>query len=393
MDRVESEPRKRFLTFGSPLVTEREIAAVTDVLRSRWIGTGPKVAEFEEAFRAYLDCRHTVACSSCTAALHLAMLVAGVGPGDEVITTPMTFCATANAIIHTGATPVFVDIDPETLNLDPALLERAITDRTKAILPVHFAGRPCEMDAIMDLARNHGLLVIEDAAHAIEAVYRGRKVGTIGDITCFSFYVTKNIYTGEGGMIATADAGLADAVKTCGLHGMTRDAWQRHSDKGYRHYGVVRPGYKYNMMDIQAAMGLAQMPFLERYHARRCQVWRVYDEAFRDLPFTCPADEPADCVHARHLYTILLDLDRLRCTRDEFMDSLYKRKIGTGVHYVSLHLQPYYRDRFGFKPDDFPQAARVSERTVSLPLSPALTDPDVRDVIDAVVRSARQHAR
>ncbi|MBD3390602.1 MAG: aminotransferase class I/II-fold pyridoxal phosphate-dependent enzyme [Chitinivibrionales bacterium] len=380
--------RREFLVFGSPAVTQREIDAVTEVMRSCWIGTGPRVAAFEEQFRRYTGARHALALNSCTAALHLSMLAAGVGPGDEVITTPMTFCATVNAILHTGATPVFVDVDPATQNIDVSQIETAVTGRTRAILPVHFAGRPCDMDAITRIAARRKLLVIEDAAHAIEAAYHGRKIGTIGDMTCFSFYVTKNLFTGEGGMVTCADDATAARIKTYGLHGMTKDAWARYSDEGFRHYQVVLPGYKYNMMDIQAAMGLVQMPDIEKNLERRKQIWRAYDDAFRELPLSTPAPEEPDTVHARHLYTVLLSLPDLKCTRDAFMDALTRENIGSGVHYVSVHLHPYYRERFGFAPDRFPRAADISQRTLSLPLSPKLGDGDVEDVIHAVTNVA-----
>jgi dTDP-4-amino-4,6-dideoxygalactose transaminase len=298
----------------------------------------------------------------------------------------MTFCATANAILHTGATPVFVDVNRQTLTIDPARIEQAITERTRALMPVHFAGRPCDMDALCAICRKHKLLLIEDAAHAIEAAYRGKKIGTIGDMTCFSFYVTKNIYTGEGGMVTCDDEDTAARIKMYGLHGMTQDAWARYSDEGYRHYQVVVPGYKYNMIDLQAAIGCAQLPHIDEYYGRRTAIWEAYNSAFAKLPLTLPAAAEADTVHARHLYTVLLNLDALRCSRDEFMHALDSENIGTGVHYISLHLHPLYRDRFGFTDESFPLAAEVSRRTLSLPLSPKLTDDDVDDVIRAVAR-------
>jgi len=385
--------RKEFLVFGSPLVTEREIAAVSEVMKSGWIGTGPKVAEFEQAFAEYIGCRHAVALNSCTAALHLSMIASGVGEGDEVITTPMTFCATVNAIIHTGATPVLADVNPRTLTIDPSRVEAAITEKTKAILPVHFAGRPCDMDALAAIAKKYRLLLIEDAAHAIESSWRDKKIGTIGDMTCFSFYVTKNIFTGEGGMVTCADEDMAARIKIYGLHGMSKDAWKRYSDEGYRHYQVVVPGFKYNMMDIQAAMGLAQLPYINEYLDRRRRIWRAYDEAFAGLPLTLPAPEDPGTVHARHLYTPLLNLDDVRCTRDKFIAALHAENIGTGVHYISVHLHPYYREKYGCKDGDFPAAFDISNRTFSLPLSAKLTDEDVEDVIRAVRLAADFYAK
>ena len=372
-----------FLTFGSPSIDEDEIEAVTRTLRSCWIGTGPRVHEFESAFARYVGAEHALATSSCTAALHLAMVATEVGPGDEVITTPMTFCATANAIIHTGATPVFVDCQRDTMNIDPAAIEAAITPRTKAIVPVHFAGRPVDMTALAAIARKHGLLVIEDAAHAIESATGGRKVGSIGDLTCFSFYVTKNMTTGEGGMVTTRDGDLARRIQSYGLHGMSADAWSRFSDKGYKHYDVVYPGFKYNLTDLAASLGLSQLPRLGPWLQRRNAIWARYDEAFEDLPLTRPAPAEPGTVHARHLYTLLVD-DDARVTRDEFLAEMNGRRIGTGVHYRALHTHPYYRDRWGFRPEDFPNAWHIGERTVSLPLTPKLDDADVERVIRAV---------
>jgi len=376
--------RKEFLVFGSPALQEAEIQEVVETLRSGWIGTGPRVARFERDFREYIGSRHALALNSCTAALHLSMIAAGVGPGDEVITTPLTFAATANAIVHTGATPVFVDVDPVTQNIDPTRIEAAITGRTKAIVPVHFAGRPCDMDPIMALARARGLKVIEDAAHAIEAVYHGRHIGTIGDAACFSFYVTKNVVTGEGGMVTTGDDAWAEKIQTYGLHGLSKGAWKRYSDEGFVHYQVLYPGFKYNMTDMQAALGIHQLARVADYSEVRRGIWERYDQAFADLPVEVPAPVEPDTTHARHLYTLLLDLPRVGIGRDDVVEALKAEGIGTGIHFISLHLHPYYRDRFGFSPDDFPNARRISERTLSLPLSARLGEQDVADVIAAV---------
>ncbi len=376
--------RQEFLVFGSPALQEAEIQEVVETLRSGWIGTGPRVARFEQDFRDYVGSRHALALNSCTAALHLSMIAAGVGPGDEVITTPLTFAATANAIVHTGATPVFVDVDPVTQNIDPARIESAVTARTKAIVPVHFAGRPCDMDPIMALARARGLKVIEDAAHAIEAVYHGRHIGTIGDAACFSFYVTKNVVTGEGGMVTTGDDAWAEKIQTYGLHGLSKGAWKRYSDEGFVHYQVLYPGFKYNMTDMQAALGIHQLARVAEYAEVRRSIWRQYDEAFADLPVEVPAPVEPDTTHARHLYTLLIDRERVGIPRDDVVEALKAEGIGTGIHFISLHLHPYYRDRFGFSPDDFPNARRISERTLSLPLSARLGAQDVADVIAAV---------
>lgn len=378
--------RKEFLVFGSPAIEEAEIAEVVATLRSGWIGTGPRVARFEEMFREYIGAKHAIALNSCTAALHLSMVVSGVGPGHEVITTPMTFCATANAVIHTGARPVFVDVERDTFNIDPARIERAITPRTKAILPVHFAGRPCRMDRIQALARRHRLLLIEDAAHAIETSYQGRKIGAIGDLTCFSFYVTKNVVTAEGGMVTTDSADLAAKIKMYGLHGMSKDAWKRFSDEGFKHYQVIFPGFKYNMTDLQAALGLHQLARIAQNAKRREEIWQRYDEAFTDLPVVRPAPIEAGTVHSRHLYTILVKTEEIGKTRDQVLNELISLNVGTGVHYTALHLHPYYRQAFGHKEGDFPNAEYIGERTLSLPLSAKLTEPDVEDVIGAVRR-------
>ncbi len=378
--------RKDFLVFGSPAIEDAEIAEVVATLRSGWIGTGPRVARFEGMFREYVGARYAIALNSCTAALHLSMVVSGVGPGDEVITTPMTFCATANAIVHTGARPVFVDIERESFNIDPDQIKRAITPRTKAILPVHFAGRPCQMERIEALARCHRLLLVEDAAHAIESLYRGRKVGTIGDLTCFSFYVTKNVVTAEGGMVTTDDAELAAKIKMYGLHGMSKDAWKRFSDEGFKHYQVVFPGFKYNMTDLQAALGIHQLTRIDQNAKRREKIWKRYDQAFADLPVVTPTPIQEDTVHSRHLYTLLVKTEEIGKTRDQVLNDLVRLNIGTGVHYTALHLHPYYRQAFGHKEGDFPNAEYIGERTLSLPLSAKLTDQDVEDVIEAVRR-------
>jgi dTDP-4-amino-4,6-dideoxygalactose transaminase len=373
-----------YIVFGSPSIGPEEIEAVEQTLRSCWIGTGPRVQEFERAFASYVGARNAVAVNSCTAALHLSLLAAGIGPGDEVITPALTFAATANVVVHTGATPVLVDVGRDTMNVDPEAVARALTPRTRCVIPVHFAGRPCDMDSIAAIARRHGLIVVEDAAHAIEAEYHGRKVGTISPMTCFSFYVTKNLTTAEGGMICTEDDDLARELRIWALHGLSADAWKRFSDSGYRHYEVVHPGFKYNMTDIQAALGLCQLRRLGAWQRRRQEIWTRYDEAFAGLPVARPAPAEPQTVHARHLYTLLVDEAEAGIGRDAFMARLHARGIGTGVHYRALHLHRYYRERFGFRPEDFPEAHRIGERTVSLPLSAKLTDADVDRVIGAV---------
>ena len=376
--------RNEFLVFGSPLIEQEEVDEVVDSLKSGWIGTGPKVHQFEEMFRDYKGVKYAMALNSCTACLHLSMLSINLQPGDEVIVPTMTFAATANVVIHAGGKPVFVDSLRDSMNIDPADIERKITPKTKAIIPVHFAGRACDMDTILDIAKKHDLKIIEDCAHAIETEYHGEKAGTFGDIGCFSFYVTKNIVTGEGGMAITNNQEYADKIKVMGLHGMSKDAWKRFSDEGYKHYQVVYPGFKYNMMDIQAALGIHQLPRVDSYWLRRQEIWNTYNEAFKDLPVFTPAPVAPDTKHAYHLYTLLLDIDRLSITRDQFLDEMTKRKIGVGVHYIALHLHPYYQQTLGHKRGDFPNAEWISDRTVSLPLSAKLTNADVDDVIEAV---------
>lgn len=376
--------RKNFLIFGKPALGQEEIKEVVDSLKSGWIGTGPKVTKFEEDFKKYVGCRYAVALNSCTAALYLALISNNIGQGDEVITTPLTFCATANVIIHAGAKPVFVDIDRETLNIDVSKIEEKITKKTKAIIPVHLAGRPCEMDTITEIAKKHNLIVIEDAAHATESEYKGRKIGTIGDITCFSFYVTKNLVTGEGGMVTLNNKKFADKIKIYALHGMDKDAWARYSDKGFKKYQVIYPGYKYNMTDLQAAMGIHQLKKIEKHSRRRKKIWQKYNEAFKSLPVETPKDPEPGIRHAYHLYTLLIDKKKANIDRDTFQNLLYKENIGTGIHFTSLHLHKYYKKRFFYKLNDFPNATYISERTISLPLSAALSDKDVDDVIQAV---------
>jgi len=376
--------RKSLLVFGQPKIESAEIEEVVQTLRSGWLGTGPKVEKFQDLFATYTGAKFALALNSCTAGLHLAMLVAGVGQDDEVITTPLTFCATANAIIHTGARPVFVDVQRGTMNIDPAAIERAIGPRTKAIIPVHFAGRPCEMDAIMALAKKHKILVIEDAAHCIEGRYKGCKIGNIGDLTCFSFYVTKNVVTGEGGMVTTNRRSWADQIRIHGLHGMSCDAWLRYSDVGYKHYQVLYPGYKFNMTDMQASLGIHQLARVEESWKRRSEIWERYNHVFSNDPIGIPMPEEANTKHARHLYTVLIDPDRAGMTRDDFQVKLFDMNIGTGIHFMALHLHEFYAKTYGYKRGDFPNAEFISERTLSLPLSPGLSDEDINDVMEAV---------
>jgi dTDP-4-amino-4,6-dideoxygalactose transaminase len=376
--------RDSFLVFGAPNIGPSEIDGVVAVMESGWLGTGPKVAQFEKDFASYKGVRNAAAVNSCTAALHLSLLAAGVGPGDEVITTPMTFCSTVNVIIHAGATPVLADVDPLTLNIDPAEVEKKVTSRTKAILPVHFAGLPANMDALCDIAERHRLKIIEDCAHAVETEYRGRKAGTIGDFGCFSFYVTKNIATGEGGMVVCRSDADHDRVKVLSLHGLSNDAWKRFGSEGYRHYQVTEAGYKYNMMDMQAIIGIEQLKQIETFWRRRQEIWNRYQSAFGNLPVGRPANPEADTRHAYHLYTIMIDEARAGLSRDAFLVAMKEKNIGVGVHYLSIPEHPYYRERYAWKPDDYPHARRIGSQTVSIPLTSKMTDRDVEDVVGAV---------
>lgn len=376
--------RKTYLTFGAPSIDDNTIREVEATMRSGWIGTGPRVAEFEQRIKSYTGALHAAAVNSGTAALHLSLMVLGVGVGDEVITSPMTFCATANAIVHAGATPRFVDCDRTTGLIDPEKIEAAINERTRAIIPVHMAGRVADMNAILAIAKRHNLKVVEDAAHSLEGRYHGYKVGSMSDLTCFSFYVTKNITTSEGGMVTSNKPELIDELRVRALHGMSKDAWKRYSDSGYRHYQVVVPGFKYNMTDLEAAIGLGQFDHVEVWQWDRQRIWDRYMDAFRDLPVDLPLPEEPGTRHARHLFTLNIDEERSGISRDRFMQLMHERNIGTGVHFVGVHLQPWYRDKYGYQPSDFPNATWLSERTVSIPLSPHLTDEDVDDVIVAV---------
>jgi dTDP-4-amino-4,6-dideoxygalactose transaminase len=376
--------RHAYLRFGQPALTESDIEAVVDTLRSGWIGTGPKVAAFEAQFADYVGMPHAVALSSCTSALRLAMLAGGLGPGDEVVTTPLTFCATVNSILHCGAVPVLADCRRDDMNLDPDQVRARITPRTKAILPVHFGGRLCDMEALARIADRHGLLVLEDCAHAIETTGAdGRHAGAYGDLGAFSFYATKNITTAEGGMVVTRSRKIANRLRVLALHGMSKDAWRRFSDKGYKHYDIVELGYKCNMTDIQASLGLTQLARVEWNLHKRQEIWRRYDEAFADLPLELPAPVPQGTRHARHLYTVLVDGEDGPC-RDTVLAALHAEGIGAGVHYLPLNGYSYYQKTLGVKPGDFPNAEAIGARTLSLPLSPALTAEDVEDVVASV---------
>jgi len=384
--------RRDFLSFSPPLIGEEEISEVVDTLRSDWITTGPKTKRFEKEFAAYLDAPGALALNSCTAALHTALAALGIGPGDEVITTPMTFAASVNVIEHVGARPILVDVEPDTLNIDPAQVAAAITPRTRAVLPVHYAGHPADLDPIGELATAHRLAVIEDAAHALPARYKNRPIGAGGNPAAFSFYATKNLTTAEGGML-TGDPEFLERARVVSLHGMSRDAWKRYDRGGSWFYEVVVPGFKYNMTDIQSALGLWQLRKLAGFQERRRAVVRMYDAAFAgEDALELPARRP-DVDHAWHLYVLRLRPGALRIHRDVFIEELRQRNIGSSVHFIPIHVHPYYRDKYGYQPDSFPVAYGNYERMVSLPLNPRLTDGDVHDVIAAVLDIVRRQRR
>ena len=384
--------RSEFLPFSPPSIGEAEILEVVDTLRSDWISTGPKTKRFEAEFARAVEARSALALNSCTAALHTALATLGIGPGDEVISTPLTFVASVNVIEHVGALPVLVDVEPDTLNIDPAAIEAAITPRTRAIIPVHYAGHPVELDAIRALAARHGLIVVEDAAHAVAARYRGRPIGASDNPVAFSFYATKNMTTAEGGMLTGSEA-FVERARIVSLHGMSREAWKRYHKGGSWFYEILLPGFKYNMTDIQAALGLCQLQRLEAFQRRRAEIADAYLRAFADeealeLPVTRPHVD-----HAWHLFVLRLRPGALDIGRDAFIEAMTARNIGTSVHFIPVHLHPYYRDKYALAPERLPVALDGYRRMLSLPLSPRLGDQDVSDVIEAVLDIVREHRR
>jgi dTDP-4-amino-4,6-dideoxygalactose transaminase len=399
MNTFEKTRRECFLPYALPSIGDEEIAEVADSLRSGWITTGPKVKRFEKDFAEYIGTKHAIAVNSCTAGLHIALTALGIGLGDEVIVPTLTFCSTANVVVHLGARPVLVDVG-EDLNVLPEAIERAISPRTKAIVPVHYGGQACELDAIYNLAERHNLPVVEDAAHAVGAAYRGHKIGSDTNqharsnaqrAIVFSFYATKNMTTGEGGMITTADDALAERMRLLTLHGMSRDAWKRYTSTGSWYYEVVMPGYKDNMTDIQAAMGIHQLRRLDDFIQIRQRYARLYDEAFSDvLEVETPVVGPYRN-HVYHLYAIRFDLGRLTIDRAEFIEALKAHNIGASVHFIPVHLHPFYQERFGYRRGDLPRAEALYDRIVSLPLYPRMTEQDMHDVIRAVREIVAQH--
>ena len=382
---MSANKEEQFLPFSRPSISREAIDEVVACLESGWITTGPRVKKFEDDLRAYVSAPHVLALSSATAGLHLVLAALKLKPGDEVITTPMTFAATLNTIVLAGGKPVLVDAEPGTYNMDVTQIEKVVTRRTRAIMPVHFAGLPVDLDPLYDIARKHNLRVIEDAAHAIGTEYKGKRIGSFGDIQVFSFHPNKNMTTGEGGCVVTRDDSMAEAVSLLRFHGMDREAWNRFGKKGSQHYEIIVPGYKYNMMDIQAALGLHQLKQLDGFIKRRTQLALRYREILKGWPqWSLPREPFYSHLHAWHLYTPLINPDEAGMGRDEFMQGMKDRNIGTGLHYRAVHLYPYYREQFGFKHGDFPNAETISDRIVSLPLFPAMTDSDQDRVIAAM---------
>lgn len=382
-----------FIPFHLPEIGDEEVNSVVDTLRSGWLTTGAKAKAFETDFGAYVGASHAVAVNSCTAALHLALEAIGVREGDEVIVPTMTFTATAEVVHYLRAKPVLVDCEPDTLNVDPAKIEAAITPHTKAIVPVHFAGHPCDMKPILELARKHNLKVIEDAAHALPAKYDGKMVGAIGDITCFSFYATKTIATGEGGMATTQNEAWAQRMRMMSLHGISHDAWKRYTKEGSWYYEVLSPGFKYNLTDIAAAIGIEQLKKADRFCAARKEIASIYDKAFADLPQIELPVTRDNVQHAWHLYVIKLNLKALGIDRNRFVEELRAHEIGASVHFIPLHLHPYYRDELGYRKESFPVATEIFERIVSIPIYPKMGSAEVNRVIDAVRKVSVQHRR
>jgi len=384
--------RNKFLPFHKPSIEDEEISEVIDTLKSGWITTGPKTKLFEEKFRDYVGSKHAIAINSCTAGLHLSLVAAGVGQGDEVITTPYTFAATGEVIIEVRAKPIFVDVERDSLNIDPEEIRKNVTPNTKAIIPVHFAGQPCRMAEIMEIAQENNLVVIEDAAHALAAEYNGKRIGNISDITVFSFYATKNITTGEGGMVTTNNSELAEKIRLLSLHGLSQDAWKRYTTEGSWYYEIIDSGYKYNMSDIQAAIGLHQLRKIDRFQNVREKYAQMYNDGLKDFPEIIRPFQDKNSKHAWHLYVIQLNLDLIDITRDDFIKELSENNIGTSVHFIPLHFHPYYRDNYVFN-GGFPNAEYAFERVISLPIYPAMSLEDVQDVIETVKKIVTKHRK
>jgi perosamine synthetase len=381
------------IPFHKPYITEDEIAEVLDSLRSGWLTMGPKTVRFEEQFRDYLGAHHAVSMNSCTAGLHLALLAAGIREGDEVILPAMTFTATAEVVTYLRARPVLADVDEDTCNIDVAAIEEKLTEKTRAIIPVHFAGQPCDMDEICDLAAGRNLTVIEDAAHAIPARYKDRMIGTIGDLTCFSFYATKSLTTGEGGMVTTAKDEWAERMRVLRLHGISKDAWKRYTSEGSWYYEVIEAGYKYNMTDIQAALGIAQLRKVDWMWQRRQHIAGVYTETFKTFPEVQTPVVKADRESGWHLYVVRLVPDTLTIDRNRFIEELKTIGTMTSVHFIPLYRHPYYQSAFQYSPRGFHSSERIYEQSISLPIYPGMTDDDVAQVIESVAHVVRKFKR
>lgn len=380
--------RKNFLLAFKPNLGKEEIEEVIKTLKSDWITTGPKVQKFENAIKKYIGCKEAVAVNSCTEGLELCLIAAGIREGDEVITTPLTFVSTANVILHRGAKPVFVDVKKDTFNIDPLKIEKAITRKTKAIIPVHYAGQACEMDEILRISKKYKLLVIEDAAHAIGAEYKSKKIGTISDFSVFSFYAAKNLTTAEGGMICLKDKETADKLRMLSLHGISKDAWKRYSKEGSWYYEVLEPGYKCNMTDIQASLGIWQLRKLEKFIRRKQEIARIYNQAFEQMREVTTLKINDNVRPSWYLYPILITKDLLKIDRNKFIEALRLENIGTSVHFIPVHFHSYYKKRFGFKKGDFPNSEYVFERLISLPIHSSMTLDDAKDVVRAVKKIA-----
>ncbi|RJO60413.1 DegT/DnrJ/EryC1/StrS family aminotransferase [candidate division WS5 bacterium] len=389
----------KIIPFHKPYIAEDDVSEVVESLKSGWLTTGLKCVEFEKSFAEYIGCKHVVAVNSCTAALHLALEAVGLKEGDVVITTPMTFAATAEVVRYFQAKPVFVDIEHDTMNIDVTQLQHVIDELkanneiVKAIIPVHFAGQPCEMDSIMEIARRNDIKVVEDAAHILPGKYKDRSIGTIGDITCFSFYATKNITTGEGGMAVTNDDQWAERMRVMSLHGISKDAWKRYTAEGNWYYEIIAPGYKYNLTDIAAALGIAQLRKADFFQLRRSQIADRYSEALKALPQISIPTVLNDVQHSWHLYVIKLNLEHLDIDRNRFIEELKNMGIGVSVHFIPLHIHPYYRELYSYEPTDFPVAFETYQRIISLPIYPKMTDADVERVVKAVTDVAMKYRK
>jgi len=387
---------KKYIFFHRPSFGKEEETEILETLRSGWITTGERTKKFEADFQQYTGAAYAVGLNSCTAGLHLALICAGIKEGDEVITTPITFPATANVIVHTGATPVFADVNHDTLNINVSKIEEKITPKTRAVIPVHFVGQPCDMDAISELAQKYNLVVIEDAAHALETVYKNRKIGSISDFTSFSFYATKNITTGEGGMVTTNNSEYADMLRILSLHGISKDAWKRYSESGYKHWEIMYPGFKYNMFDIQAALGIHQLKKADVFWQRRKEIVEIYNRAFANMDAVEPVLQKLQHngdKNAYHLYVIRINPETVRVSRDEIMDMIQQHGIGVGVHFRAIHISPYYSETFGFRKGMLPVAELNSDRVISLPIYPSLCDEDLYYIIEAVTNILKKVKR